>query len=334
MRYNRLGDSDLFVSEFCLGTMTYGQQNTAEQAHQQLDLAVDNGVPAQAETQGLSEIYLGKWLQGKPRDQFILSTKMIAPGRGLEWIREGHHSISPSTIAAAVEGSLKRLGTDYIDLYQIHWPDRYVPTFGQTAYDPNQDRDTVPILKQLDGFAKQIKAGKIRYLGLSNETPWGVFSFYRLATQMGLPKVISVQNAYSLINRTFEIGVLEVCHRGNVGLLAYSPLAFGLLTGKYLQASPADGRLNLFSGFGARYRKSQVDEAVRAYAQIAQDRGISLAQLALTFVRHQGFIASTIIGSTKLEQLQANLNSLEIILEPDLLDQIEEIHQRYPNPAP
>ncbi len=345
MRYNRLGNSDLVVSELCLGTMTYGQQNTMEQAHQQLNLAWEQGinffdtaemypVPAQAKTQGLSEIYLGQWLQSQPRDQIILATKMIAPGRGLEWIRAGQHSISAATIATAVEGSLRRLGTDYIDLYQIHWPDRYVPSFGQTHYDPHQERDSIPIQEQLQGFASQIESGKIRYLGLSNETPWGVFSFCRMADQMGLPRVISVQNAYSLLNRTFELELLEVCSQERVGLLAYSPLAFGLLTGKYLNANPADSRLSLFTGFGGRYRKSQVDGAVQAYAQIAQARQISLAHLALAFLRHRRFVTSTLIGSTKLEQLRDNLNSLTITLEPDLLVQIEEIHQQYPNPAP
>lgn len=344
MRYNQLGDSDLKVSELGLGTMTYGQQNTQEQAHEHLSFAVDNGinffdtaemypVPVNPETQGRSERFIGSWLKHQRRDQIIIATKIIAPGRGLEWIRGGDHVLTERNIAAAVEGSLNRLGTDYIDLYQIHWPERYVPTFGQTLYDPAQEREATPIQEQLQGFQKQVEAGKIRYLGLSNETPWGVFSFCR-AAEKDLPKVVSVQNAYSLLNRTFETDLAETCHHEKVGLLAYSPLAFGLLTGKYLTEKPEDSRLRLFADFGNRYSKQNVDRSVRAYAEIARTQGIPLTHLALAFIRHQPFVCSTLIGTTKTTQLRDNLDSLNLDLDPQTLQDLEQIHRRYPNPAP
>jgi aryl-alcohol dehydrogenase (NADP+) len=345
MRYRQLGDSELQISEICLGTMTFGQQNTLEEAHQQLDCAIDFGVnfidtaemypvPARQETQGLTEEYVGKWLVQQPRDRVIIATKIAGPSRHLNWIRSGPKAVDRANIEQAVNDSLKRLQTDYIDLYQIHWPDRFVPLFGQTVYDPKQVRDTVPIAEQLSAFADLIQAGKIRYLGLSNETPWGGVQFCQIAHQLNLPKVVSIQNAYSLINRVFEISLAEACYYENLGLLAYSPLGFGSLTGKYLQDKPSNGRLTLFPGFGQRYYKPNVNGAVAEYRAIARKHSLSPAALALAFVRQQWFVSSTIVGATSLHQLKENLASLEVSLSPEILAEIDAVHARYPSPAP
>lgn len=345
MQYKQLGESDLKVSEICLGTMTYGQQNTIEQAHKQLDYAVAYGVnfidtaemypvPTSAETYGLTETYIGEWLKHQPRDQLIIATKIAGPGRGFKWVRNGAEAIDRDNIKQAIDDSLKRLQTDYIDLYQIHWPDRYVPRFGETIYDPIQERKTVPIAEQLSVFADVIKAGKIRYVGLSNETPWGVAEFSHAAKQLGLPKVVSIQNAYNLINRVFDSALAEACYRENIGLLAYSPLGFGLLSGKYLHEKPEKARITLFEGFGQRYRKQNVNEAVAAYVEIAQRHNLKPAQLALAFVRSRWFVASTIIGATTVEQLQENLESLDVFLDKEILAEIDAVNARYPSPAP
>lgn len=345
MQYRQLGDSELQVSEIGLGTMTFGQQNTLEEAHQQLDCALFHGVnfidaaemypvPARQETQGLTEEYIGQWLVRKQRDRLIIATKIAGPSRHLNWIRHGPQAIDRPNIEQAVNDSLKRLQTDYIDLYQIHWPNRYVPLFGQTVFDPNQIRDTVPIAEQLTAFADLIKAGRIRYLGLSNETPWGVAQFCQVARQLGLPKVVSIQNAYNLINRVFETALAETCYYENLGLLAYSPLGFGSLTGKYSQEKPANARLILFPGFGQRYSKPNVDVAVVAYGAIAKQHNLSPVSLALAFVRQQWFVTSTIIGATTLTQLEENLASLQVSLSPEIVAEINQVHSRYPNPAP
>ncbi|UBF28970.1 NADP(H)-dependent aldo-keto reductase [Kovacikia minuta CCNUW1] len=345
MQYRQLGESDLQVSELCLGTMTYGQQNTEKDAHQQLDYAVAQGVnfidaaemypvPAKAETQGLTEVYLGSWLARQHRDRLIIATKIAGPSRNLNWIRGGPKAIDRANIEQAVHDSLQRLQTDYIDLYQIHWPDRYVPLFGQTVYNPQQVRNTIPIAEQLSVFADLIQAGKIRYLGLSNETPWGVAEFCHTARLLGLPKIISIQNAYNLINRGFETALVETCLQEKLGLLAYSPLGFGNLTGKYLQASPVNGRMTLFPGFGQRYLKPNVMEAVAGYAAIARQYHLSPTTLALAFVRQRWFVTSAIVGATSLDQLKENLASIEVTLSPDILTEIDRVHDRYPNPAP
>ncbi len=276
MRLNPLGDSELRVSEICLGTMTFGQQNTAKDAHEQLDYALDRGVnfidtaemypvPAQAETQGRTEAFVGEWLAKKPRDRVVVATKIAGPGRPISWVRGGSLAVNRANVRCAVDDSLRRLQTDYIDLYQIHWPDRYVPQFGETAYDPAKERTSTPTDEQLAALADVIRQGKVRYVGVSNETAWGVWEFSRIARDAGLPRIITIQNAYSLINRRFDGDLAEASHREGVGLLAYSPLAFGLLTGKYLAGPPAGARLSLFEGFGGRYRKPNVDEAVAAY---------------------------------------------------------------------
>ncbi|HIK08567.1 MAG TPA: NADP(H)-dependent aldo-keto reductase [Trichormus sp. M33_DOE_039] len=346
MKYNQLGESELYVSEICLGTMTYGHQNTIEDAHQQLDYAVAQGinfidaaemypVPPRGETQGTTEAYIGEWLKHQQRDKIIVATKIAGPGRPFKWLRGGDIKIDRENIRQAVDDSLQRLKTDYIDLYQIHWPDRYVPTFGQTEYNPSLVRDTVPIAEQLAAFAEVIKEGKIRYLGLSNETPWGISEFVRIAEKLGLPKVVSIQNAYNLLNRRFDSTLAEVTHYTNVGLLAYSPLGFGFLSGKYLAGTPTENtRISLFPGFGQRYFKPNVSEATAAYVEIAKTYNLKPAQLALAFVRSRWFVKSTIIGATTLPQLQENIESIDVVLEKEVLAELDAVHIRYPNPAP
>ncbi|MGG6292851.1 NADP(H)-dependent aldo-keto reductase [Leptolyngbya sp. AN02str] len=345
MKYLPLGASGLEVSALCLGTMTFGQQNTEAEAHTQLDYAIAQGinfidtaemypVPARAETQGRTEALIGSWLARQTRDRLIVATKIAGPSRGLKWIRGGSHAVDRANIRQAVEDSLQRLQTDYIDVYQIHWPDRYVPLFGETQFDPARDRPTIPIEEQLQAFAEVIQAGKIRYLGLSNETAWGVASFCRIAEQLGLPKVVSIQNAYHLMNRTFEQGLAECCLREQIGLLAYSPLAFGNLTGKYLRSADAHGRMKEFAGFGQRYLKPRVEEAIAAYVNLAQQVGLTPVELALAFVQSRWFMTSTIIGATTLEQLQENIATASMTLSPDVLAEVDAIHQRIPNPAP
>ncbi len=344
MEHRRLGTSDLQVSALALGTMTFGEQNSEADAHAQLDLAVSRGinfidaaemypVPPRAETQGRTESYIGSWLKHQRRDELIIATKITGPSRGFSWIRNSPR-LNCEHLNAAVDGSLKRLQTDYLDLYQIHWPDRYVPMFGANSYDVTQEHDTVPIIEQLQALADLVKAGKIRHIGLSNETPWGVSEFVRCAEKYGLPKIVSVQNAYHLMNRNFETGLAEVCHHLKVGLLAYSPLAFGWLTGKYLVDPNAKGRITLFPGFGQRYAKPNVPTASKEYVRIAQNAGLAPAKMALAFARTRWFNSSVILGATNLNQLKENLDSAELVLPAEMLEKIEAVHKLYPNPAP
>ena len=344
MKKNQLGSSDLEASEICLGTMTFGEQNTEDDAHDQLDMAADYGVnfidtaemypvAPRAETQGLTESYVGSWLKHQKREGLIVATKITGPSRGFEWIRGGP-SVRKEHINQAIEGSLQRLQTDYVDLYQIHWPDRYVPMFGSTSYDIKNEHDSTPIMAQLEALSALVDAGKVRYVGLSNETPWGVSEFMRCAKEVGLSQVVSIQNAYHLLNRTFEAGLAEVCRHEGVGLLAYSPLAFGHLSGKYLENPQAKGRVTQFPQFTQRYSKVHVPEALQAYAFIAENAGLTLTQLALAFVRSRWFTASTIIGATTLAQLKENLETVDVELSEEVLNQIEKVHQQYPNPAP
>ena len=295
MKFRTLGSSALQVSELCLGTMTFGEQNSANDAANQLDYAVAQGinfidtaemypVPPRAETATRTEEYLGRWLKAQARDNLVIATKIAGPARGFSWLRGGP-KVDKTHIASAIESSLQRLNTEYVDLYQIHWPDRNVPFFGQTAFQPENERNTTPILEQLHALGELVHAGKIRYLGLSNETPWGLAQFLKLADEAGLPRVVSIQNAYNLINRIFEYGLAEMCYREQVGLMAYSPLGFGMLTAKYLPtkdlSAQGKGRLSLFPAFGQRYHKPYVIDAVAEYAAIAHALGISPATLAL-----------------------------------------------------
>jgi aryl-alcohol dehydrogenase-like predicted oxidoreductase len=344
MEYRQLGSSDLNVSALALGTMTFGEQNSEAEAHAQLDFAASHGVnfidtaemypvAPRAETAHRTENYIGTWLKRQARDKLIVATKIAGPARGFNWIRGTPH-INREQLTAAIDGSLRRLQTDYVDLYQIHWPDRYVPMFGSTSYDVTQERETTPIAEQLQVLAELVKAGKVRHIGLSNETPWGVAEFLRYAEQLGLPRIASVQNAYHLMSRTFESGLAEICHHNRVGLLAYSPLAFGWLTGKYITDPNAKGRITLFPGFGQRYAKPNVPAATREYVSIAREAGLTPATMALAFARTRWFNSSVILGATTLEQLKENLGSVEMVLSKEVLEKIEEVHRMYPNPAP
>jgi aryl-alcohol dehydrogenase-like predicted oxidoreductase len=344
MEYKQLGSSDLKVSALALGTMTFGEQNSEADAHAQLDYAIARGinfidtaemypVAPRAETVHRTESHIGSWLKHQQRDRLIVATKIAGPARGFNWIR-GTPRINREHLTAAIDGSLQRLQTDYVDLYQIHWPDRYVPMFGATSYDVAHERDAVPIAEQLQALAELVKAGKVRHIGLSNETPWGVAEFVHCAEQLGLPKIVSVQNAYHLMNRTFESGLAEICHLGNVSLLAYSPLAFGWLSGKYITDPNAKGRITLFPNFGQRYAKINVPAAVREYMSIAQEAGLAPATMALAFARTRWFSGSVLLGATTLEQLKEDIDSAEVTLSQDVLGKIEAVHKLYPNPAP
>ena len=346
MRYNQLGTSDLKVSDICLGTMTWGEQNSEADAHQQLDYAISRGVnfidtaemypvPPRAETQGRTEIMVGTWLAKQSRDKVIVATKVAGAGRNIAYMRGGPVAVDRKNVQQAIDGSLQRLQTDYIDLYQIHWPDRYVPMFGKIMYDPAEERaSSVPIEEQLGVFADFIKAGKIRHLGVSNETPWGLCEWSRIAKERSLPKIVSIQNAYSLINRTFEAGLSEVSRRENISLVAYSALGFGHLTAKYLNgAKPEGARLTRFPAFGQRYEKINVPAAVAAYADLAGSIRLSPSTLAIAFARSKWFVSSTIIGATTLQQLAQNIDAGEIALDASTLDAIDEVHSRFPNPA-
>jgi aryl-alcohol dehydrogenase-like predicted oxidoreductase len=345
MHYTTLGRSDLKVSRVCLGTMTFGTQNSEADAHRQLDFALAQGVnfidtaemysvPPTAESYGKTETFVGTWLKRQARDRIVLATKISGPGRSMKWIRNGELAFNRKNIRAAIEGSLRRLQTDYVDLYQLHWPDRNTPLFGQYQFDPEKERDFVPLVETLEALAELVKEGRVRYIGLSNETPWGVMQFVHLAEKHNLPRVVSVQNAYSLLNRTWEMGLAEIGFRENVGLLAYSPLAFGLLSGKYLANSAANGRLTLFPGFAQRYTKVNVQPAVAAYADLAQRHNMTSTRLALAFVASRHFVASTIIGATTMEQLREDLDGCAGTLPDDVMKEIEALHLRYFNPAP
>ena len=345
MEYRRLGDSPLEVSALCLGTMTFGEQNSATEAHDQLDRALAAGinffdcaemypVPSRRETSGASERILGQWLARQRRDQLVIATKVAGPNRGMDWIRGGPLSLDAANIRTAIEGSLERLGTDYIDLYQIHWPARNQPMFGGWQFDPTAEHDATPIRDQLDALAALVAEGRIRHIGVSNEHPWGILQFLRLAELHGLPRIVSTQNAYSLVNRVYDYGLAELCHREKVSLLAYSPLGFGHLSGKYLGTPPADSRLARFPAFGRRYAGEHVRPAVEAYAELARRHGISPATMALFFVYHRWCVTSTIIGATSLTQLEENLAAWKFQPGHELLAAIDAIHCRHSNPAP
>jgi aryl-alcohol dehydrogenase (NADP+) len=345
LQLNALGTSDLRVTDLCLGTMTFGEQNTLEEAHAQLDRAFDFGinfidaaemypVPARGETQGRTEEIVGAWLAKRRRRDVILATKLAGPGRPIDWVRDGKLTYTRENVQRAVDDNLRRLKTDYVDLYQFHWPDRYVPQFGEVTYDPKLERPSTPTAEQIEAVAHVIKQGKVRHWGLSNETAWGVAEFSRVADQLGAPKPISIQNAYNLVNRHFDGPLAEATRRERIGLLAYSPLAFGLLSGKHVSGVAARSRFALFETFGTRYRKPNVDQAVAAYTALAREAGLSPAQLALAFVRSRFFVTSTILGATSVAQLEENLGSARLTLSPELLAQIDAIHARFPNPAP
>lgn len=346
MEYRILGRTDIRVSIICLGTMTWGQQNSETEAHQQLDAALDRGVnfidtaemysiPTRAETYGKTEEFIGNWIKARNnRDRFVLATKVVGPGSWLPHIRGGKARLDRSNIEIAIDQSLRRLRTDYIDLYQLHWPDRNTNFFGKLGYVHDQSETPVPIEETLTVLGDLVAAGKIRHIGLSNETPWGIMRFLQAAQSLNLPRVVSVQNPYNLLNRSFEVGCAEVAHREQVGLLAYSPLGFGVLSGKYIGGARPDGsRLTLFENY-KRYVKPNAIKATEAYVALAEQHGLEPAQMALAYVNTRPFLTSTIIGATSMDQLYADIDSIELTLSPEVLEQIEEIHRRYPNPAP
>ncbi|MDT8383505.1 MAG: NADP(H)-dependent aldo-keto reductase [Gammaproteobacteria bacterium] len=345
MEYRKLGRTDIEVSAICLGSMTWGEQNTEAEAHAQLDAALAAGVnfidtaemypvPPRAETYTLTEQYIGRWLSRRGRrDEVVLASKVAGRADWLEYMRDGQVCLDRANIEQALHGSLTRLQTDYLDLYQLHWPDRNTNYFGQLGYRHAPDH-SVPIEETLRVLADLVQAGKIRQVGLSNETPWGTMEFLRLSEQYDLPRMVSVQNPYSLLNRSFEVGMAEVAHREDCGLLAYSPLGFGVLSGKYLHGQrPATARITLYERF-TRYSNPQVEAATEAYVALAREHGLDPAQMALAYVTSRPFVTSTIIGATSLEQLQSNLASRDLSLSDALLAGIEAIHQRHPNPAP
>jgi len=345
MKYTTLPGTDIKVSKICLGTMTFGNQNTEPEGFDQMDLALEKGVnffdtaelypvPANPKTQGETERIMGNWFHKTGnRSKIILATKAAGPGAYTAHIRD-NISFNKKNITEALDNSLKRLQTDYVDLYQLHWPERMTNFFGQRGYFHNPKDPWVENFEEaLETLDELIKAGKIRKIGISNEAPWGLMRYLELSKK-GLPKTITIQNPYSLLTRVFEIGNSEICLRENVGLLAYSPLGFGRLTGKYRGGHNLDkARLTVFPNM-ARYNSDQSIEATERYYQIAQNHGISLTQMALAFVNQQPFLTSNIIGATNLDQLQENIGSIELSLSKELLKEIEAVHSQIPNPAP
>jgi len=332
------------VSKICLGSMTWGQQNTEAEAHEQISYALERGinmldaaemypVPPRAETQGRTEEYIGTWFKKTGlRDSYVLATKAAGPNPEFHYLRGGPR-FTKEQLVEAVNGSLRRLQTDCIDLYQLHWPDRYTNFFGQRGYFHREQPET-PIEETLRALEDIVQSGKVRAIGLSNETPWGTMKFLELADREGLARVDSIQNPYSLLNRTYEIAMAEVSHREDVGLLAYSPLGMGLLTGKYRNgAKPEGSRMVVFERF-TRYEGAETWEAAERYLQLADDHGINPTHMALAFVNTRPFVVSNIIGATTMEQLKMNIDSLDVVLSKDVLKGIEAIQQAIPNPAP
>lgn len=350
MKFNPLAHTGIQLPEICLGTMTFGEQNTQAEAFEQLNYALDQGlyfwdtaemypVPPKAETQGATEQIIGNWIgQHGKREQLFLASKIAGPSFGGSSIRQGLTRFNHKDIQQALDGSLKRLQTDYIDLYQLHWPERHTNFFGHLGFGnqlaAKHEHDQTALEETLDALHQEIQKGRIRFIGLSNETPWGTMKFLHLAEKMNLSKFVTVQNPYSLLNRTYEVGMSEIAKYEGVGLLAYSPLAFGMLTGKYRHgAKPDNGRITLFSRF-SRYTNPECEWATEQYAQIAEKHGLTLTQLALAFIKQQFFVTSTIIGATSMSQLKENIAAFDLELNEEILLEIEAIHKQQPNPAP
>lgn len=346
MHYHRIPHSTLEVSQLGLGTMTFGEQNSEADAHAQLDLAIRSGinfidtaemypVPPRPETQGLTEQYIGSWLKQRgSRDKIILASKVAGPSRGNDASIRPDMALDRKNIRAALDASLKRLNTDYLDLYQLHWPQRQTNFFGKLGYQYSETTAQVTLLETLEALTEQVRAGKIRYIGVSNETAWGVMRYLQLAEKHELPRIVSIQNPYSLLNRSFEVGLAEISQHEGVELLAYSSLAFGTLSGKYLNgAQPAGARNTLFSRF-TRYSGEQSQQAIAEYVALARQHQIDPSQMALAYVRQQPFVASTLLGATTLEQLQTNIDSFNLTLNAEILEGIEAIHRCFTYPAP
>lgn len=345
MQYRQLGNTDLNVSRICLGTMTWGCQNTEAEAHEQLDYAFANGVnfldsaemypiPTDAKYQGDTERFIGSWLKKRNnREQVIIATKVTGPGEGVAYIRD-NMKLDRHNIRAAIEGNLQRLGTDYIDLYQLHWPDRVANFFGEHDYKHEPENDGASLLESLEALSELVQEGKVRHIGVSNETPWGLMKYLALAEQHDLPRMVTVQNPYNLLNRLLEVGLSEVMLREKVDLLAYSPLGFGTLSGKYLKgAKPEGARLTRFPFF-PRYQSGLAREMTARYVRLAERYGYSPAQMALAFVNSREFLGSNIIGATTMAQLEANIASDALELPEELLREIDRIHAEQPNPCP
>jgi aryl-alcohol dehydrogenase-like predicted oxidoreductase len=343
MEYRKLGNTGLDVSLIGLGTMTWGEQNSEAEAHDQMSYALAQGVnlfdtaemypvPPKADTQGRTEQYIGTWFKktGKRRE-VILATKVTGPG--FAYLRGGSR-LDRTSVIAACEDNLRRLQTDYIDLYQVHWPQRPTNYFGKLGYEHADEAPGVTIEETLGALDELVRQGKVRHIGVSNETPWGLAEYLRLSREKNLARIASIQNPYSLLNRSFEIGLAEFAHRENVSLLAYSPMAFGVLSGKYLDGQrPPEGRVTRFQRF-SRYTSEQAEAAVAAYVALARESGLDAAQLALAYVNSRRFVTSTLIGATALDQLRSNIASEQIRLSSEVLERIEKIHRRYTIPCP
>ena len=346
MKFKKLGNTDLEVSLICIGTMTWGKQNNQTEAFEQMDYAIGQGinffdtaemyaVPCTEETFGKTETIIGNWFKERSnRKKVILATKVSGPG--LPWIRGGGLQYTKENISAALEGSLKRLQTDYIDLYQLHWPERDTNYFGKLGYKHQDKEKEWNSIKSILNVLKQfVDQGKVRYIGLSNESAWGLSKFLELSKLQDLPRVVSVQNPYNLLNRTYEVGLAEISIRERSGLLAYSPLASGVLTGKYRNdQKPKGSRLQLFGDYFPRYFNNLSLLAVEEYFKVAKKNKISLAQLSLAFVNKQPFVTSNIIGATTMKQLKEDIESINIELSSEIIDEINLVHKNNPNPAP
>ncbi len=344
MNYKKLGNTDVNVSTICLGTMTWGEQNTQNEAFEQMDYSLDNGVnfwdtaelyavPPKAETYGHTETIIGNWFEKtKKRKDVILASKVGGPSR--KYMRNGENSFTGKNLENALHGSLKRLKTDYIDLYQLHWPERNVNNFGRLGYE-HKENDWNKFEDVLENLKKFIGQGKIRYVGLSNETPWGVMNYLQLSKDKDLPRMMSIQNPYSLLNRSYEVGLAEVSIRENIGCLSYSPLASGYLTGKYRNKKfPKGSRMERDFDFWTRYRKPNMEEAVEDYYKISQKFDLDMSQMSIKFCEVQDFMTSVIIGATTMEQLKTNVESVKVNLDSEVIKEINNVQKKYPNPCP
>ena len=345
MNYKKLGNTDIDVSTICLGTMTWGEQNSQEEGFEQMDYALEQGVnfwdtaeiysiPQKQETFGDTEVIIGNWFEktGK-RDKVILASKVCGPMR--EYVRGGGNQFGTKNITEALEGSLKRLKTDYIDLYQLHWPERKTNFFGKLGYEHDDSNEWTQFENILEDLKKFQKEGKIRHIGLSNETPWGLSKFLELSKSKNLPRMLSVQNPYNLLNRTYEVGLAEMSVREKAGLLAYSPLACGYLSGKYRNNQmPKGTRIERDGDFWSRYNKPNAGKAIDAYYEVAQKYELNLAQMSLKFLEIQPFVTSVIIGATTMEQLKTNIESVNVDLKNEIIKEINDVQTIYPNPCP
>lgn len=347
MEFRRLGRTDLKVSLICLGSMNWGSNNTEAEGHRQMDLALDRGVnfidtaemysvPPSREHYGNSERVIGTWLKARGnRDKVVIATKVAGPDERLDFIRDGKPKLNRWHIEQAIDASLQRLQTDYVDLYQLHWPDRETNTFGQLGYSHPEADDSVPIEETLAVLGDLVAAGKVRHIGVSNETPWGTMRFLHLAETMGLPRIVTNQNPYSLLNRSFEAGCAEIAMREQVGLFAYAPMAAGALSGKYLDgARPPGARMTRYPGNTRYLAPPNAEPATRAYVELAREHGLDPGLMALAFVARQPFLTSSIIGASSMEQLAADLGCLDVTLSDELLSAIEELNKRFTYPCP